>query len=324
MEDPQEQSQDPGQEQQAQQPQASPQPSSLDDALAAKASELNAAVKAAEPAEAEAEVEPAAPVAPEKTKQPDVVPKAHLWASLRKQQQDLVQKQQSWSREKEAQLAELKQWNEIKQRAKDDPFTALRMIGWEDGKEFITHIANTGGSMTPEQKRIHQLEQDNAAFHKQRAEQEQQRQQEAEHRQTQQALDNYHQTIAKYIKETPEFSESLVSLPGSEGAVYQVMDTHYRNTGGEVMEYRDAVKQVQQYQEQQLSELLTEVASNKRGLAILKEFATKLNRPAQASQKAPGITQRISNQTGAKSRDRHVPLDDKLALAAKRLNEQFG
>ena len=287
------------------------------DAAAGEGAEEEADDAAAEPAKPEAEAKVAAKPAPEPA------PKATAWAALRRREQQLVQKQQEWSKSHEAELAAVKEFQQLKARAKDDPFAALKALGHEDGRAFLERIAETGGKMTPEQIRIADLESQLQTDRAAREEAQTKYQEQVQQQQLQQNLDSWHKDIHNYITTDPEFASSIVNVEGTAPAVFEVMQKHYQETGGERMEYRDAVKAVESQMEAKVSGMLNELVGNKRGLAMFHELASKLNKPASASKKAPsGINSRISNHTGA-AKQKAPRFEDALDNAASWLDSQF-
>lgn len=239
-----------------------------------------------------------------------------------RREQAFEEKRQAWQRENAEKIKAVEEFDRLKARAKDDPFTALRALGHEDGRKFLEMIAETGGKMTPEQQRIYELEQQVNEDRAARAKAQEEAQQQAEERTRSEQLRAWHTDIEKYMSQEPEFKDSIANVPNVAPAVFDVMQAHYSETG-ERMPYKQAVTQVAQNIESRVGTMLQELSGNKRGQQLLLEYASKLNKPAPASKKAPlGITQRISNSTGAKRKD-PPRLDEALSEATSWLNGQL-
>lgn len=221
------------------------------------------------------------------------------------------------------QLQALEQWNKLKGRSKHDVEAAAKALGFSDLKELLERVAESGGKMTPEQERLYELEQQLDAEKQAREEARKEIETRTQQEQIAQNTQKWHQSIEKYIADTPEYKDSLAGIKDVAPAVFQVMQQHYQEHE-EQMPYGEAVKQVSDQLETRITSMLDELVSNKRGLELFTELASKLNKPAPASKKAPpGITQRISNSTGAK---RNIPLrfDETLDEAASWLTSQPG
>lgn len=210
----------------------------------------------------------------------------------------------------------------LRARAKEDPFEALKSLGYEDARKFLEHIAETGGRMTPEQKRIAELE---ATVHADRAERERLQQEAEEQAQQQRAEEqtkHWHTEIGKFVRSDDELKDGLANVPGVEPAIFQVMQAHYAETE-EQMPFKDAAKIVEKQLEEKVNAMLNDIVANKRGREVFNAIAAKINKPAPASKKAPqGITQSISNSTSAK-RTRSPRFEEALDGAASWLNSQM-
>lgn len=240
---------------------------------------------------------------------------------MNKREQALVEKQNAWSKEREELTAKAAEADRIRARAKEDVFEALKMLGHDDPRKFLEHVAETGGRLTPEQKRIAELEQMVQADRAEREKAQSEFQQRQEQEQLEARTQQWHASIAEQIKDDPELKEGLAAVSGVEPAIFQVMQAHYAETE-EVMPVRDAAKIVEKNLEDRVTTMLNDIVSNKRGREVFATIAAKINKPAPASKKAPqGITQRISNSTGAK-RTRPPRFEEALDNAADWLNSQ--
>ena len=247
-------------------------------------------------------------------------PKASEWMQLRQQQKQLREQKTQWEQERAKLSEQAGLADKIKAKAQEDVTEALKLMGWDDPEKFLNHLVETGGKITPEQRRQRELEAKVAAWEQKEEERKQQEAQQAEQQQLQAGIDNWHRNIADYIKQTPGYADKLVAIPGTESAVFDVMQAHYEETGGEKMEFADAVEQVNAQMESKAQALIDEIASNSRGLAILQDIVAKrISKQGAARHKAPGL-QTVRSQTQTRAPAQLRPMEEELEEVIAALN----
>lgn len=247
------------------------------------------------------------------------VPKASVLASIHRREQALVQRQQEMAKRE----AEIASKEEIFNKGKHTPFEALKLLGYEDPKAFMERIMETGGEWTPEQQKIYELEQRLSEREKLEKERETVAAQEKQTQEYQRLVDNWHTEIAQYTKQSPKWQESIVSIPGTEATVFEVIQEHYRETG-ERMEFDEALETVAQNMEGTFNNALQQIAANPRGRAILEEFAAKLAPDGKRSKSTPAHKQGLSSTVRNQPRSappEDLDLDQAVAANARWLSE---
>lgn len=324
------QQQAPQQESQAQPDQAPSQPDwSVGGASDQRLSDgLEAAVRQLQSEQGKGAPDKAAePASPEQPAPP--TPKAAAFAALHRRERQLAQQQQEFAKQRDEVQAQLRDWESLKANGKRNPMAALKALGWEDGQEFLKHIAETGGKWTPEQQELAELKSKLAEREKREAEWTKQQEENQAAQQYQQKVDSWHKEIANYARTSDRWKDSLAVIPGTEQLAFQAIADHYEKTQ-QTLPYDSALQMVTGQLQGQLTSTLEAVAATTQGREMLTELAKKLgvvqatsprSKPTPAhKQGLSGPIQQTQSGTGRSTDD--LSLDEALAANSTWLKER--
>jgi hypothetical protein len=188
-------------------------------------------------------------------------PKHSAWASLHKKQVEFQQQRDAFNKEK----AEIEKVKSLIENAKTDRLSALEALGYTDVKAFVEGLVEDGGRMTPERKKVLELEKKIADREQREAEEVQTRQQQERASQQRAQLDALHNQVVQNIKE--HHADSLASIDGSSQAVMQEMD-RLAGENGVMPDIAEAIKNVSTNYEKNFRTIL----ENPRARAIAQEI----------------------------------------------------
>ncbi len=242
------------------------------------------------------------PAAKEEPSQPDK-PKSSAWASLHKQKVEFQAQRDAFAKEK----AEVDKVKSMLENAKTDRLSALEALGYTDIKEFIDGLVEDGGRMTPERKKVLELERKLTERENKEKEYNEQAQREHATRQQQQQLDRIHSEVVQKI--TADYADSLVSIEGGSQEVMQEMD-RLAGENGVMPDISEAVANVQKRYEENFQKILGNPRAQQIALEIFKsnKIATSPSKPAPKT-----ISSNTNSGTSLpKLEEKRYSLDDDL------------
>lgn len=165
-------------------------------------------------------------------------------AEFKQKQQQFEQKQKDW----ESKKGDFVSRKELAERAKQDEFGVLEEVFGSDGFQRLVKKAavGEGAPMSPEARKIAELEKWKTDFEKQREESQkqfvsQQKQQE------EQAKVNYKKHIGETIASAKEYPLTKVFGPAASDLAWAVIEQHHKETNGQIMPLPTALGKVEQY-----------------------------------------------------------------------------
>lgn len=240
-------------------------------------------------------------------------PKSSAWASLHKKQVEFQQARAEFNKEK----AEVERVKGLIENAKTDRLSALEALGYTDVKSFIEGLVEDGGRMTPERKKVLELEKKIAD--RERREEEQSRALQEQHRtQAQRAqLDALHNQVVNTIKE--HHADSLAAIDGSSQAIMQEMD-RLAGEHGVMPDIAEAIRNVSANYEKNFRQIL----ENPRARSIAQELlASNKSAPAPRSKASINtIDSSVSASTMPARKDGPYDPNDELEQMVKWMKTQ--
>ena len=256
----------------------------------------------------ETEGEDGAPSDPASKRPP--VPTAAQWANLNRREQEFQRKQQEFAKERQ----EFEKREAAIKKGKTSTWEALKALGFENKKEFLERLAETGGEATPEQQEIYELKEWKAKQERELAERTKAEAEAKKAEEYNQSVAAWHQDIAQYVKGNDRWRDSLVSLQGHEAQVFQVIQDHYQKEGQQ-LPYDTALDQVNSAMEKQLTDSLQAIAGTARGRAIIQDLVNKSTPDAKRGKQLPaqpkGLTSSV-RATPAPESPQDLSLDEAL------------
>lgn len=240
-------------------------------------------------------------------------PKSSAWASLHKQKVEFQAQRDAFAREK----AEVDKVKSLLENAKTDRLSALEALGYTDIKEFIDGLVEDGGRMTPERKKVLDLERRlHEREEKERLSHEETQRQQAT-RQQQQQLDRIHNEVVQKIN--ADYSDSLVSIEGGSQEVMQEMD-RLAGENGVMPDISEAVSNVQKRYEENLQKILGNPRAQQIALNLFKsnKIATSPSKPATKTISSNSV----SGTSLPKLEEKRYSLDDDLEKMVSWVKQQ--
>lgn len=152
--------------------------------------------------------------------------KASALATFHRQQKDFFAQQQAFK----AKQAEYDKTQSVLANAKEDPLAALELLGYTDVKPFLERLAADGGRMSPERKKIQELENWKQAQEKQAQEQQTRWQQQQEQQVLTGKLDALRRDIQTRII-AEENKGTVLNIYGADEQIMLEMDRLASATG---------------------------------------------------------------------------------------------
>lgn len=230
-------------------------------------------------------------------------PKSSAWASLHKQKVDLQSQRNQFLKEK----AEVDKFKSILENAKTDRISALEAMGYTDIKSFIDGLVEDGGRMTPERKKVLELERKLQERENQEKEQHERFQKDQANKAQAAELDRIHNQVVQKIN--ADYSDSLVSIEGGSREVMQEMD-RLAGEHGVMPDIAEAVANVQKRYEENFQKILGNPRAQQIALEIFKsnKIATGPSKPAPRTMSSNSV----SGTSLPKLEERTNSLDDDL------------
>lgn len=230
-------------------------------------------------------------------------PKSSAWASLHKQKVEFQAQRDAFAKER----AEVDKVKSLLENAKTDRLSALEALGYTDIKEFIDGLVEDGGRMTPERKKVLELERKLTERENKEREQNENQQREHATRQQQAQLDRIHGEVVQKIN--ADYADSLVSIEGGSQEVMQEMD-RLAGENGVMPDISEAVANVQKRYEENFQKILGNPRARQIALDIFKsnKIATSPSKPAPKT-----ISSNTNSGTSLpKLEEKRYSLDDDL------------
>lgn len=239
----------------------------------------------------------------DKPEQSQDKPKSSAWASLHKQKVDLQSQRDAFLKEK----AEIDKFKSILENAKTDRLSALEAMGYTDIKSFIDGLVEDGGRMTPERKKVLELERKLQERENQEKEQYERFQKDKANKAQAAELDRIHNQVVQKIN--ADYADSLVSIEGGSREVMQEMD-RLAGEHGVMPDIAEAVANVQKRYEENFQKILGNPRARQIALDIFKsnKIATGPSKPAPRTMSSNSV----SGTSLPKLEERTNSLDDDL------------
>lgn len=230
-------------------------------------------------------------------------PKSSAWASLHKQKVEFQAQRDAFAKEK----AEVDKVKSLLENAKTDRLSALEALGYTDIKEFIDGLVEDGGRMTPERKKVLELERKLHEREQKEKEYHDNQQREIASKQQQAQLDRIHNEVVQKIN--ADYADSLVSIEGGSQEVMQEMD-RLAGENGVMPDISEAVANVQKRYEENFQKILGNPRAQQIALDIFKSNKIPLSPSKPATRTISSNA--VSGTSLPKLEEKRYSLDDDL------------
>lgn len=267
--------------------------------------------KVVEPPKEKEEIIP--PPEPEKSaedKQKDL-DFARRFTALTKKERDILAKEERLKSENQ----QYSSWKAKEELAKTDPLKLMDQYGWDLNK--LAELALNDNKPTANLE-IQELRAQVQEMKKEREEEKQAKQT----RETQTNVDNYKKDLTEKIKSKSEQFE-LVNHFGEYDTVYKIMNDHYMQNDGEILDLDEAAQRVEKYLEDQLEKAAKTKKFTSRYGQKPPEIQEKKGGELGATESLAPSTLTNSNASGSSSKASTGYLDEEAskAKAAKIIDE---